>query len=145
VNVCFLSALISGCSEEAAAPASQFLSVTTDAVGRAKRAASRHPVMLIRDLRRDRRQAGRHDSEMPVRIGQQLANGALIARVDAAAFRGSQVRAEADVQRLTRAAARNRELLPAGTISGAMYDDTSIALAVNGTVARARQLRSPCK
>lgn len=86
----------------------------------------------------------------PPRIGERVAAGSAIARLDATSVRAARVRAEEDAGRAARAAARARELAPAGAIAGSAEEDArSAATAARAALDSARydersaQLRAP--
>jgi len=66
-------------------------------------------------------------------LGDRLARGALVAAIDATAYRAAATRAEAEAARLERTTRRNAELLAAGAIASADAQDEQSAL----TAARA--------
>lgn len=66
---------------------------------------------------------------MPVRIGERLPAGALIAAIDATAYRAAVTRAEMDWARLERADRRNAGLVAAGAVAAADREDVGSARA----------------
>ena len=73
---------------------------------------------------------------LPVRIGDRLARGALIGRVEAIPYAANAARAAAEVTRLERDASRNEVLLAAGAISREQRDDALTALAAARATAK---------
>lgn len=68
-------------------------------------------------------------ADVPVRIGQELPAGTLVAAVDATPYRAGAARAAAEVDRLARAADRYGGLVAAGAVADAQARDTRDGLA----------------
>lgn len=66
---------------------------------------------------------------LPVRIGQRLPAGTLVAALDATAYDAASARAAADTARLGRAADRYAKLVPEGAVAEAQAKDARDALA----------------
>ncbi len=66
---------------------------------------------------------------LPVRLGDRLSRGALVAAIDATGYQSALIRTQADVARLERATQRNAELLAAGAIAKAEVQDAQSSLA----------------
>lgn len=125
-------ALVAGChspeAREQAPPLA--VEVATAAPGEAGAgAADSFPATLHRD--REARLAFRTGGTivvLPVRPGERLARGALVAAIDATAQRAAVARAAAEVARLERAAGRYDRLAEAGAVGSAQALDSASAL-----------------
>jgi RND family efflux transporter MFP subunit len=84
----------------------------------------RFPVTIVHDREANlSMRVGGVVSNFPVRIGQRVERGQVIAQLDATPYEAARIRAEADLARTNRAVHRNDELLPAGAISQSSRDD----------------------
>ncbi|MFN4220920.1 MULTISPECIES: efflux RND transporter periplasmic adaptor subunit [Novosphingobium] len=106
--------------------------------------AAKFPVRLVYDREATiALRLGGTLSAVPVRAGDRVAQGAVIAAITPTLFAAAEARAAADVARLERAARRNVTLLPEGAISEAQRDDTDSALAAaRASLAAARYDRA---
>lgn len=127
-----LVAALSGCGgDEAGQVPPPPLPVQTVTVAAGAGAPSaRYPVTLVRDREANIafRVAGTVD-ELPVRIGQQVQQGQLLARLVNTSYVAARTRAEAEAARLERLVRRNTALLPAGAVSQSSSEDSANALA----------------
>jgi RND family efflux transporter MFP subunit len=101
---------------------------------------ARYPVTVARDREANLsfRVSGAI-AALPVRLGDVVAAGAVIARLNATPYAAARVRAEQDVERLSRAAARAHALAPAGAVAPSADEDSMSALrAARAALASAR-------
>jgi RND family efflux transporter MFP subunit len=103
-------------------------------------ATDRFPITIARDREANLSlRIGGTIEAIPVRIGERVVAGRVVAKVNATPYSAARVRAEADLARLERADSRNRSLVPAGALSRAANEDTGSAVeAARATLAAAR-------
>lgn len=127
VSAAGFALVLTGCHGPNAAHPEKAIAIPVETVTVSPTIAA-HSVAFPITVARDReanlsfRVAGDVES-MPVRIGESVQKGQIIARLDATPYTAARVRAEADVERLQRAVRRNEELLPAGAIAQSGRDD----------------------
>lgn len=122
-----LSLLVVGCKEKAAQADAAIASVPVDAVTVDTTSAQpsvHYPATILRDREANLSlRVGGVIVAIPVRIGERVESGQVVGRLDATPYMTARVRAEADVARMSRAARRNEELLPAGAVARSTRDD----------------------
>lgn len=134
--------LASGCSrtavaanQEVAAPVTVVTPAVAGAIG-----GNAYPVTIARDREAALSfRVGGTVIAAPLRIGDRVPAGAIVARLDATPYAAARVRAAEDLARLDRAAARARALVPAGAVAGSVDEDSrSAATAARAALAAAR-------
>jgi len=135
-------ALAAGCSRrpaESPAAAIPVVVVTPQAASGADMSA-RYPVTIARDREAALSfRVGGTIAQAPLRIGEHVAAGALVARLNATPYRAARVRASEELARLTRAAERARALVPAGAVAPSADEDSASAVtAARAALAAAR-------
>jgi RND family efflux transporter MFP subunit len=124
-----LVVLAAGCSSPAREQSSEPLPVEVVRVaGAAATDSDRFPITVRRD--REAVLSFRVPgilAAVPVRIGERLPAGALVASLDATPYRAAVTRAEMELARLTRADRRNAGLVEAGAVAAADREDTGSA------------------
>jgi RND family efflux transporter MFP subunit len=100
------------------------VAVVSPGLESAEASDTRYPTTIARDRETNLSfRVGGVITRLPIRIGDHLRLGEDMARLDATPYQAARVRAAQDVAKLERAAARSRQLVPAGAVPPSVDED----------------------